>query len=283
MEFFRLAFIALTVFGAGVTAVDLFGVFEHVGQDHGSGGDSGHDAGHGADHDTGHDAGHAVDHDAGHDAYHDAGQDSGHGVDHDMGHDSGHEGDHDSSHDAYHDAGHDSGHDHSGSHDISHHHHDIARADAHGSLLDASNKKIKYIGRAISTLRTAVYFSLGAGPMGWIAMARGEGLVESILWAAISGFLIAVLARVLRRVVRKDLDSSLKASDFVAESAEVVVPIEAGKIGKVRVRKYGREQDVYARMEVGSANKGDTVRVVDYDQECYLVVKADYDGAKIGE
>jgi membrane protein implicated in regulation of membrane protease activity len=267
MEFFRLAFIALTVFGAGVTAVDLFGVFEHVGQDH--------DSGHGADHDSGHDSGQAVDHDAGHDAYHDAGHDSEHGVDHDMGHDPGH--------DAYHDSGHDSGHDDHGSHDTSHQHHDIARADARGSLLDASNKKIKYIGRAISTLRTAVYFSLGAGPMGWIAMARGEGLVESILWAAISGFLIAVLARVLRRVVRKDLDSSLKASDFVAESAEVVVPIEAGKIGKVRVRKYGREQDVYARMEVGSANKGDTVRVIDYDQECYLVVKADYDGAKIGE
>jgi hypothetical protein len=170
MEFFRLAFIALTVFGAGVTAVDLFGVFEHVGHDHGSGGDSGHSA----DHDTGHDSGQAVDHDAGHD--------SGHGVDHDMGQDSDHAIEHDSSHDAVHD----SGHDHSGSHEISNHHHDIARADGRGSLLDASNKKIKYIGRAISTLRTAVYFSLGAGPMGWIAMARGEGLAESILWAAIS-------------------------------------------------------------------------------------------------
>lgn len=216
MDILRLVYIALTVFGAGVTAVDLFGAFEHSGQGH---------------------------------EPEDASQDGSHDADHSIGHDSSH----DSSHE-----------------------HSLSHATGRGSLLDAGNKRIRYVGRAIGALRTAVYFCLGAGPMGWIALARGEGGIASVLWALISGFLIAVLARVLRRAVRRDLDSSLKPSDFVAQTAEVVVPIEPGKIGKVRVRRYGREQEVYARMAGGRAEKGELVEVVDYDQECFLVAKPDF-------
>jgi len=221
MEIVRLVFIALTVFGAGVTAVDLFGVFEHSGQ--------GHDAGHV----SGHDAAQGI-------------------------HDSGHDG-----------------------HATGHHDHDLVKSDEQGSLLAAGNKNNKYLGRAIGALRATVYFCLGAGPMGWIALACGEGLAASVLCALISGFLIAALARALRREVRRDLDSSLKPSDFVAQSGEVIVPIEPGRIGKVRVRKYGREQDVYARMAEGGARKGELVQVVDYDQECCLAAKADFGEAKV--
>jgi membrane protein implicated in regulation of membrane protease activity len=129
------------------------------------------------------------------------------------------------------------------------------------------------VGKAIGGLRSFVYFSLGSGPMGWIALARKEGLVESILWAAISGFLIAIMAKALRRFLRRDLDSSLHDGDFVMEAGTVTVPIAEGEMGKVRVRKFGAESELYARMRSGSAAKGEAVRVVDYDSECYYVEK----------
>jgi membrane protein implicated in regulation of membrane protease activity len=134
-----------------------------------------------------------------------------------------------------------------------------------------ADRRVRRVAKALSIIRTGVYFSLGAGPMGWIALARGEGAIKAALWSLVSGILIAVLARGLRRLVRRDLDSTLKTKDFLMSTATVLVPIEPGAMGKVRVRLYGVETDLFARLRSGSAQKGDLVTIVDYDDESCIV------------
>jgi membrane protein implicated in regulation of membrane protease activity len=110
--------------------------------------------------------------------------------------------------------------------------------------------------------------------MGLIGTLRGEGILASALWALISGFIIAVLTRTLRRALRRNLDSSLRDEDLLHELAVVVVPIEEGRLGKARVVKYGRETEVYARLSNGRANKGETIRLLRRINGEYLAVRA---------
>jgi len=108
--------------------------------------------------------------------------------------------------------------------------------------------------------------------MGVIAQARGEGAVASVAWAAASGVVIAAMARIVRRVARRELDSSVHDEDLVGELAEVVVPIEAGRLGKIKFSSYGKETYAYARLESGSAPTGSAVRAIDCRNGEYLVV-----------
>ena len=223
-----IAFIAMSVFGVGVTIVDVFGA---LGQADDGGHDSAHD---GSAHDGGHDSAHDG-------SVHDYST-------HDAGHDApGHDG---SAHDGAHDLSHDGNH-HGSSDDR---HLPALSRGAGGSLMAAGNRGVRNVARLTSALRTIVYFCLGAGPMGLFASLRGQGLAETILWALIAGFLIAVIARTLRKAVRK------------------------GLIGKARIRKYGREMDVYVRLRSGSAAKGELVRLEERRGGEYLAAKAGADG-----
>ncbi len=246
---------ALAVFGVGVTIIDLFGVFEHAGGSGHDGGDSGHDGG-----DSGHDGGDSV-HDGG-DSVHDGGN-SGHDSG-DSGHDSGdsgHDGD-DSGHD-----GDDSGHDHVHmlpSHDTTHH---------HGSYIASADSATRFVARTIGVLRTGVYFSLGAGPTGLFAVLTGVAPGESLAWSAGAGVFIAILARALRSFIRKDLDSSIAPQEFIMDKATIIVSVTPGAMGKAVVRRYGTEHEVFVRAkDVHAAfTRGDTVRIIDFDDDCYWI------------
>lgn len=233
METLHALYIALAVFGLGVTVVDLFGALDH--------GDSGHDG-------SGHDA-------LGHDA-----------DGHDLGHDSG-------THDA---VGHEAGaHDADG--------HDAVGHDGPGSVFGAVRaepagmRRSASVARFIGALRSLVYFSLGAGPTGLVALALGLGARASLLWSVGAGLAIAALALFLRRFLRRDLDSSFKPEDFILEEAQVTVSIASGLMGKAEVRKYGAASEIYVRAKAGDLAfpRGSRVRIIDYRDDCYLVEAAD--------
>ena len=239
-------YIALAVFGVGVTVVDLFGALDHAGQD---------DSGHG-DHDGhgGHDA-------IGHDAAHDVG-----------GHEAiGHEA-------AGHEAG-QGGHDAQGGHEA----HGHGGRGEEGSVLglaraeQAGLRKSSSVARFIGALRMGVYFSLGAGPTGLVALATKIPPAISVLWAAATGVAIAVLARVLRKFLRRDLDSSFKAEDFLLEEATITVPVAPGLVGRAMVRKFGAQAEVYVRATSGDTayERGARVRIIDYQDDVYIVENAD--------
>ncbi len=144
---------------------------------------------------------------------------------------------------------------------------------AHGSNLSSADSGTRIVARTIGALRTGVYFSVGAGPTGLFAMLTGVQPAESLAWSAGAGIFIAVLARSLRAFIRKDLDSSIKAAEFIMDEATITVSVMPGAMGKAAVRRYGRETEVFVRAKDSARafNKGCTVRIVDYDDECCWV------------
>lgn len=244
MQSLIIIYSALAVFGVGVTIVDLFGVFEHAGA---------HDAASG-----GSDAASADSTDG------DAAAGSGHGdaLGHGGGADaSGHDG---GSHDGQADPG-------EASHHGGLHAHDLA---SHGgSYVASAESGTRAVAKAIGVLRSGVYFSLGAGLTGLFSLLTKVSTGAGLLWSAGAGVFIAVLARTLRAFIRKDLDSSIKPEEFIMDEASVTVPIAPGALGKVLVRRYGVETELYARAKDPALflARGTSVRIVDWDEDCYWV------------
>ncbi|MDX9958327.1 MAG: hypothetical protein AB7T74_17235 [Clostridia bacterium] len=129
------------------------------------------------------------------------------------------------------------------------------------------------VAKLIGTLRTGVYFSLGAGPTGLFALLTGVGGTASLAWSAGAGVFIAILAKTLRAFVRRDLDSSIKPEEFLMDQAVISVPVSPGTMGKAIVSRYGRDTELYVRCKDQSRalSKGEMVRIVDMDDDCYWV------------
>jgi hypothetical protein len=146
---------------------------------------------------------------------------------------------------------------------------------------DQPAKQITPLLRFLSYLRTLVYFTFGFGPLGWVAwvLAQGAGQTEaqaasnSLCWSLPGGLLFAIGGRLLRRLQRQELDSSVKEGELLLEEAEVIVSIKPGQLGKIRINYSGQYVERYAkasRSDVGYV-KESKVRVVDITDE-YLVV-----------
>lgn len=201
-----------------------------------------------------------------------------------FGHDHGHDGTHDGAHDAGHDGGHDGAH----GHDAHGHGHD-AREHGAAQRTEGSIAVLERpfasagarggeagtgaVSRIASILRSSVYLSLGAGATGLFAASRGLGSLEGAAWAAGAGVLVLAIARLARRLVRRDLDSSFRSEEFLMEECVVVVPAAPGELGKAELRKYGASVELYIRSADASLalSKGSRVRIVDCGEECYLV------------
>ena len=239
METLAGIYMALTVFGVGVTLVDFFGFFGHDGP-------VGHPDGGGA---------------------HVGGAPSGETA-------SGAP------------SGEDAQADHLGTHDHASPHHSSGGSavglSADRSVVDSGRGVAPVprgtgVTRAIFLLRMFVYFALGAGPTGLIAGSMKLGLLEGLSWSVGAGLVIAVLVRMLKSFLTRDISTSFSASDFLMEEAEITIPIEAGKMGKALVRKFGSNSEVFVRAreaEMAFA-AGDLVRIVDIRDDCYLVEASD--------
>jgi hypothetical protein len=147
------------------------------------------------------------------------------------------------------------------------------RSGERGSYVASADSGTRLVARAIGTLRLGVYFSLGAGPTGLFALVTGVPSGASLAWSAGAGVFIAVLSKWLRSFVRKDLDSSIKAAEFIMDLATVTVPVLPGAMGKAVVRRYGRETELYVRAKDPAAAflKGSSARIVDLDDDCFWI------------
>jgi membrane protein implicated in regulation of membrane protease activity len=231
-------YIALSVFGLGVTIIDFIGVLEPSG-DAGAGGDSAD--GDGADGDA-------------------ADSDGADAADSDGADDAGADGDDTDSDSA------------ADSADAGVAHHD------HGSYLaPESAAGIKAVTGIMGFLRLLVYFSLGAGPTGLFALLRGLSPFQSLFWAAGVGAAIAVFARLLRKFIRRDLDSSIQSVEFLMEKAVLLLPLSPGEMARAVVRQYGKETELYVKCKDPAAAipKGSEVRIIDFDNEVYWVEKTE--------
>jgi hypothetical protein len=174
-----------------------------------------------------------------------------------------------------HAAGHDGCGDQAGDHDGADHDADGGHeTDAHhGPVLAPGGAGLRFLTAFFGLLRIGVYFSLGAGPTGLFALFMGLGTVKSLLWSAGAGAGLAVLARLLRRLVRRELDSSIKSGELLMEKAVILIPVAPGKTGKALVRQFGREREIYVRCRDQEAAfaKGSEARIVDADESWFWI------------
>jgi membrane protein implicated in regulation of membrane protease activity len=226
-------YLGLLIYGAGVLLLGFFGVFGHE-HDHDGSGETA----------SGHDAG--LGHQGGVDSVHD--------------HEGGQVQD---AHDGAHEAAHDDG-------------QDLQRAASSIALVDRARRGgagVAAVSRLASVLRSSVFFAFGAGATGLFAGFRGLGSFEGALWAFGAGILTLAIARLIKRFVRRDLDSSFRSEEFIMEEAVVIVPVEPGRIGKAEIKKYGADIELYIKSVDPSQAlaKGERVRIIECSDDCYYV------------
>lgn len=242
MGFFLTLYIAASVFGVGITLIDLF---SGIG-DHDSSG------GHDADGLDGPDVGGAAD-DGGDLDADTVGDLSGHIDGHLDGHIDG-------------DGGADLGDaDVDGDADSDGYHESLVAHDR--------GKKRNPLFRIVTALRSLIYFSLGFGPVGLFGTLTGMAAGTTLLWSLPSGLGSLIIARLLRRLLKTELNSAVSDGELIMSAATVLVTIKPGFMGKIRIKTGGAYVDRYARGKDPSReiSKDSIVRVVDYSEECLIV------------
>lgn len=180
----------------------------------------------------------------------------------------GHDGAHHGS--GHHGGGRHGGADHAG-------HHQEARRDAEKApeaLAPApAEAGVGLVSRIASALRLLVYFALGSGAMGLIAILKGLGPLQGLGWSVGAGVAAALISRLVRGLARKELDSTFKSEELLMEEAEIVVPVEPGMMGQAELRKFGANLDIYVKASDPklALPKGTRVRIVDGSEELYTV------------
>lgn len=245
-------FVASSIFGLGVVALDFLGVLGHHDADGGSSG--------------GHTFGHVGDGHAG------AGF-GNHGGDLGLG---GHAGlDHAGGAVAHGEAI-----SHPGVHVDTGHHGGTPAHVEHGAEPDQGRAVVTRGGpnvapvlSVLAYLRLLVYFCLGFGPAGWASLAGGQGPLVSLAIAVPFGLAMVFVARAFFRFQRRDTGVVLPEADLLREQATVIVPLDDHTMGKVRVKAGMTVTDLYARAaDPGSSyNREDVVRIVRINDECVYV------------
>jgi len=126
---------------------------------------------------------------------------------------------------------------------------------------------------ALVYLRLFVYFCLGFGPMGWVALATGRSAIASLLLAIPVGVAAVFLAQAFFRFQRQDTDSQLTSADLVGQTGTVIVPLYHKTMGKVRilVGPVVAEQYALAARPGATFKNGDQVMVSSVTDECVYV------------
>jgi hypothetical protein len=228
-------YIALSIFGVGVSVMDFLGVFVSSHDAHG--GDSGDGA----------------------DAHGDAG-----GMHAELG-------DADSSGTHFDDGG---PHGDGGHHGDAEAASDDAAGEHGGALLGHSTRAPgRMVPRMLATLRFSVYAALGSGPTGLFALLSGRGPASSLFWSGVGAAVVSSIYLLTRGILRKELDSTLHEDELLSQLAIISVPVEAGKIGKARLRRYDRDLEVYVRSsdERLSLVKGTEVLLLEIQEGIYIV------------
>lgn len=155
---------------------------------------------------------------------------------------------------------------------------DTSQGDASGHIHDLAGYDVSYrraglIISLLSYLRLTVYFCLGFGPTGWMALSSGRGALASLGFASVMGVAALFLALAFFRFQRSDTDSSLKQIDLLQAPAVVTIPLNHTTMGKVRIHLGMNVSEQYAlAMQPNAEYKvGDRVHILRVTDECVYV------------
>lgn len=143
-------------------------------------------------------------------------------------------------------------------------------ADSHDSdngsvLMHKPGRGKSLVLRLITILKGIVYFALGFGATGWFATYSDYHWSLSLPLSLGMGLLTMVIAKLVRRMQRSELNSQISNNQLLMNEAEVLMDTGKGKIGKVRILYEGMYVDRYAKTldEQDYYKKGSTVRVME--------------------
>ncbi len=183
-------------------------------------------------------------------------------------------------HDTAHDVGHDAG-GHDTAHDVTHDSHDGAHVahpspESTGSPV-AHDLRMRGSGlvRAMTVLRSLIYFCLGFGPVGLFALTRYQSPLATLAWSVPLGAIVMLGTRALRSLAAREVSSDIASGELLMEPGVVTVTIGKDAMGKVRLTVEGRYVDYYARTRGGEELAvGTRIRVVEATEDCVYVDRA---------
>lgn len=125
----------------------------------------------------------------------------------------------------------------------------------------------------LAYLRLLVYFSVGFGPTGWVAVATGRSPLVSLLLASGVGIVSLLLAQAMFRFQQSYTDSSLATHELLSQEATVTIPLSHREMGKVRIQvgMNVTEQYALASNQTDSFKTGDKVLITRVSDECVYV------------
>ena len=128
-------------------------------------------------------------------------------------------------------------------------------------------------------LRMAVYFSLGFGPTGLVALNTNSSTLASLVWSVPCGMVALFVSRAFFRFQQRDVDSTVKDKELFFAKAQVIVTIPSNGMGKVRVVLGQSSIDRYARSEKPDMElkKGEEIYIVRTTGECVYVERSSTD------
>lgn len=146
---------------------------------------------------------------------------------------------------------------------------DLALADGHHGDGEASALTL-----FLSTrfwIFAALAFGMTGSLIHWLALA---GTVATAIIAGCTGFGSGLMAVLAFRAVKRSANSSTGyASDAVGQVGRVIVDVEKGRMGKVRVELKGHSVDMLAITDESDLARGDAVLIEDVDGEVVRVSK----------
>jgi hypothetical protein len=151
---------------------------------------------------------------------------------------------------------------------------DTSHGHTMGHLHDIDKVRGSRVLNVLAYLRLTVYFSLGFGPTGWVALASGRSPLVSLGLGIIVGVIALFLASAFFRLQRSDTDSSLQPHELLRAPAVVTIPLSHETMGRVRVQLGMNVTERYAlAAEPGHEYKrGDTVQITRVTDECVYVI-----------
>lgn len=130
------------------------------------------------------------------------------------------------------------------------------------------NKRGRWIYTILNILRSVVYFAVGFGAVGLFGTLSNRGFAYTLLWSTGTGLVVLTLVKLVMRIQSKTVDSQLNHGDLFLAEAEVLVTIQPGKIGRIRVETGGSYHDMFAKGKDPSReySPGSRVYIVDLSQ-----------------
>jgi len=174
-----------------------------------------------------------------------------------------------------HDGGADDGGNDAGATDVidAAHAHTAAHHDGSYVSHHQSSRRGTFILRTLGIFRHFIYFCIGFGPIGLYAEATNQ---SAPLLAVAVGIFVALIAAAFRRFQSDKLDSTVKDAELLMEQGKVLVSINPGQMGRVRIRFGGMNIDRFARGKnpTDAFKVGDKIQVHEVRDDIVVVEHA---------